>query len=235
MTFFVDAEPEYRRLIGATTTALDVELVAGAPRFERGEPELYFNSVFLLRPDGEIVGRYDKGRLLPFGEYFPFGMIDLLKRNFGRVRELTPGDPSALLPSRAGMLGSIVCNEAMYPEDAVARVRAGAEVLVNLSNDSYVAGNEFAENQLRIATLRAIEQRRYLVRASTSGPSAIIAPSGQVLTRSAPHSAAILAGSIMPLSEPTLYARIGDAFAWICLGASALAMLAAFLSARKAR
>ncbi len=227
MTFFVDREPQYRKIVGATIGRLDVELVAGAPRFEGDGDYRYFNSVFLLRPDGDIVASYDKQRLLPFGEYFPFGMIDLLKRSFGRVREMTPGSASTPLPSRAGALGSIVCNEAMYPEDAVARVRDGAEVLVNLSNDSYVPGVEFAENQLRIATLRAIEQRRSLVRASTSGPSAIVDPTGRVVTRSAPHTAAVLAGSVLPSRELTLYARTGDAFAWSCLLVSVFAMFAA--------
>jgi apolipoprotein N-acyltransferase len=153
-------------------------------------------------------------------------MSELLKRNFGRVRELAVGPESPPIASRAGLLGSIVCNEAMYPEDARERVTAGAEVLANLSNDSYVPGNEFAENQLRIAVLRAIEQRRYLVRASTSGPSAIVEPSGRVAARSAPHSVAVLRGHIAPSRATTLYARIGDAFAWLCLFAAAAAALA---------
>jgi apolipoprotein N-acyltransferase len=122
------------------------------------------------------------------------------------------------------MLGVIVCNEAMYPEDSASRVREGATVLANLSNDSWIRAREFAEHQLRFAALRAVEQRRYLVRASTSGPSAIVEPTGRIQTRSGVLSAAVLSGEIASREERTVYARLGDAFAWICLVVTAVAV-----------
>ena len=227
MTFFVDKEPAYRSAIGGVLSAYDAELVGGAPRFEDRDDPIYFNTTFVFRPDGEISARCDKRRLLPFGEYFPLSMIDLLRRNFGRVRVLSPGSSAEAPASRAGKLGIIICNEAMYPEDSRLRVHEGAEILVNLSNDSWVEGAEFAESQLRIATLRAIEQRRWLVRASTSGPSAIVAPTGRIETRSMPHTAAILTGAVRPRSEITVYGRFGDAFAWTCMAITLVAMAAA--------
>jgi apolipoprotein N-acyltransferase len=217
MTFFVDQEPAYRAAIGRTLAGYDLELVAGAPRFEQPDQPAYFNSAFVLAPGGEISARYDKRRLLPFGEYFPLGAIGLLRRNFGRMREITPGDPAPAPPSRVGRLGMIICNEAMYPEDARDRVREGAEVLVNLSNDSWVGDEEFAETQLRIAAMRAIETRRFLVRASTSGPSAIVSPSGRVAARSALFEPAVVIGEVSPRSDLSVYARVGDSFAWTCL------------------
>ena len=224
MTFFVDHEPSYRAALAGVLGPHDVELVAGAPRFDTPDNPKYFNAAFVFRPDGEISGRYDKRRLMPFAEYFPLSKIDLLRRSFGRVRFFTPAPPLAPPPTRAGRLGVIICNEAIYPEDAADRVREGAEILVNLSNDSWVAGVEFAENQLRIATLRAIEQRRFLVRASTSGPSAIVAPSGRIVTRSEPFAAATLTGEVRPLTEVSTYARYGDLFAWMCLAVTVLAL-----------
>ena len=163
---------------------------------------------------------------MPFAEYFPLSMIDLLRRSFGRVRTFEAATPLAPMPSRAGNLGVVVCNEAIYPDDAATRAREGAEVLTNLSNDSWVEGSEFAENQLRIATLRAIEQRRYLVRASTSGPSAIVEPTGRIATRSEPHTLAVLTGEIRPRNDVSTYGRFGDAFAGTCLAVT-LAALAA--------
>lgn len=231
MTFFVDKEPAYRAAIGRVLAAYDAELVAGAPRFENPDQPAYFNSVFVFRPDGDISARYDKRRLMPFAEYFPLSMIDLLRRSFGRVRTFEAATPLAPMPSRAGTLGVIVCNEAIYPDDAATRAREGAEVLANLSNDSWVEGTEFAENQLRIATLRAIEQRRYLVRASTSGPSAIVEPTGRIATRSEPHTLAVLTGDVRPRRDVSLYGRYGDAFAATCLGVT----LAALAVARRRR
>jgi apolipoprotein N-acyltransferase len=153
-------------------------------------------------------------------------MIDLLRRSFGRVRTFEAATPLAPMPSRAGKLGVIVCNEAIYPDDAATRAREGAEVLANLSNDSWVEGTEFAENQLRIATLRAIEQRRWLVRASTSGPSAIVEPTGRIVTRSEPHTLAVLTGEVRPRTNVSIYGRYGDAFAWTCLAVTLTALVA---------
>ena len=109
--------------------------------------------------------------------------LDFLRRNFGRVREFTPGGPAALLPTVAGQAGVLICNEAMFPEVAAERVRGGAQYLVNLSNDNWLNDRKFSEITFNMIAFRAIEQRRYLVRASTSGPSAVVDPYGRVLAR----------------------------------------------------
>jgi len=106
----------------------------------------------------------------------------------------------------------------MFGGVARRRVLDGAEYLVNLSNDSWVADPMFGENQLNIATMRAVEERRYLVRSSTSGPSAIVDPAGTVVTRTLPNSRGILLGSIARRSGLSWYARHGDVFAIACLG-----------------
>src|SRR5438093_1293079 len=82
-------------------------------------------------PDGSVPGQYAKRLLIPFAEYFPFGRIDLLRRNFARVREFESGAPAAPLPTAAGPAGILICNEAMFPEAAAQRVREGAGYLVN--------------------------------------------------------------------------------------------------------
>jgi apolipoprotein N-acyltransferase len=225
MTFFVDREPGYRSAIATTTLPADVELVAGAPRFEDPDAPVYFNSVFVLAPDGQITGTYDKRRLLPFAEYFPLRTIGLLRRTFGRIRHFAVGAPAPALATRAGAIGVIICNEAMFPSDSLARVHEGAEILANLSNDTWVGDIEFAENQFRIAAVRAVEQRRYLVRASTSGPSGIIEPNGRVQTRSVAYTRAVLGGTVSPRNDFTIYARVGDLFAWLCMAAVALAVI----------
>jgi apolipoprotein N-acyltransferase len=233
MTFFVDQEPLYRAAIASVTKATGAELVAGAPRYEAIDSPIYFNSAFSLTPDGAISGRYDKRRLLPFAEYFPLSTIDFLNRSFARVRTFTPGKPIEPITTRAGVAGLIICNEAMYPEDTVARIREGAEYLVNLSNDSWVPDLRFTEHQLQIATLRALEHRRWLVRASSSGPSAIVDPLGRIVTRSGSMSRATVAGAIGRSTQETFYARHGDLFAWSCLAATLAALMAAVLPRRR--
>ncbi len=226
MTFFVADEPGYRRAIAGVLRPYDAELVAGGPQALDGAPERYLNAAFLIAPDGEIRARYDKRLLLPFAEYFPFGTVDLLRRSFGRVREFTPGDGPLLLTTAAGPAGMLICNEAFFAETAATRVRAGATVLLNLSNDSWLADPKYSEPAFDMVTFRAVEQRRWIVRASTAGPSAIVDPFGRVVARTRLFETTTLAGSVEPRTDGTLYGRIGDAFAWACGAATALASFA---------
>lgn len=216
MTFFLDEEPSYRAALGYLLSPTHTQLVAGGPR-EVGHPDVhYYNSGFLIGPDGAILAVYDKQQLLPFAEYFPLGGINLLRRQFGRVREFTPGGPAQLLPTVAGPAGVVICNEVMFGEIVSGRVRAGASFLVTLSNDAWLGDRMFAEQALDMARTRALEQRRYLVRASMSGPSAIVDPVGRALQKTEPESRATVNGSIQPLHGVTIYGRYGDVFGLLC-------------------
>src|SRR6185295_17055406 len=95
----------------------------------------------------------------------------------------TPGGPTPPLPTVAGPAGVLICNEAMFPEVARTRVGAGAAILLNLSNDTWMNDAKYSAIAFDMIVLRAVEQRRFVVRASTAGPSAIVAPSGHVLVR----------------------------------------------------
>ncbi len=225
MTFFLEREPLYREAIARVTRAHDVELVAGAPRAvgEGAEP-LYTNSIYALGPGGEIRGRYDKQYLVPFAEYFPL-RIDVMRRRFGRIRVFEPGEQTALLPTRAGPAGVLVCNEAMLPEVAAERVARGAVYLVNPSNDTWISDRQYTEQQLDIARLRAVEQRRYLVRASTAGPSAVIDPLGRVRASTRALEREFALGEVRPLEERSLYGRVGDLFGGLCAAAVAAALV----------
>ncbi len=217
ISFFLEAEPHYRRLIAQLLRAGDVELLAGGPGRGREPQTQVFNSVFVMNPEGSVAARYDKEILIPFSEFYPFQSDALTQRRVDGARTFSPGasDP-APLATRLGRAGILVCNEAMLPEVAGARVRAGAEILVSPSNDSWIAGEGFAEQVLAIVGLRAIEQRRYLVRASTSGPSAVVDPWGRVPVRTPTNRPYLLLGGVRPERELTVYGRLGDAFAVAC-------------------
>jgi apolipoprotein N-acyltransferase len=234
-TFFLADEPAYRRAIGRLLEPYGLQLLAGGPRTVAGDPVRYHNTAFLVAPTGEILSWYDKERLLPFAEYFPIVRIDFLRRRFARVRTFSAGGPTPPLPTVAGPAGIVICNEAMFGPIASARVRAGASYLVNLANDSWLGDRKFSEINLDIVSLRAVEQRRYLVRASTSGPSAIVDPLGQVVTRTAPFTQGTITGSVRPGGPRTVYCRLGDAFALLALTAVAAALLGRALRAVQER
>jgi apolipoprotein N-acyltransferase len=224
MTFFLEDEPGYRRAIAMVTDPADLELVAGGPRSVRtASDERFFNSVYVLDPDGSERARYDKQYLIPFSEYFPFD-IDVLRRRFGRIRVFQHGEQTAPVPTRLGLAGVLVCNEAMLPEVAADRVARGAVYLVNPSNDTWISDPKYVQQQFDIAVFRAIEQRRYLVRASTSGPSAVVDPFGRVLVQTQPLAREYLLGEVRPVRDRSLYGRAGDSFGVLCVLTVAIAI-----------
>jgi apolipoprotein N-acyltransferase len=227
VSFFLAHEPVYQRAIGNALAG--TELVLGGPHHDGAKVRPRFrNSGFVLGEGGEITDRYDKLALLPFAEYFPLRSIELLRRRFERVRVFTPGSGPRLLHTSRGRLGTLICFEAIYPEYVGALVRAGAAWLVNLSNEAWLGNTDFPLQYLNMASLRAIENRRYLIRSATSGVSAIIDPHGRVVTRGPLFEEAVLVGEVRPIEMLTVYARIGDVFAGLCTVAALAVLLAAW-------
>ncbi len=217
LTFFLEEDPSYRNAIGLVLSRHRVELLTGGPRSRGAGAALrYLNAAYLLQPDGEIAAVYEKERLLPFAEYFPLPGLDLVRRRFGRVREFVPGNAGPPLPTAVGAAGIMICNEALYGDIASARTREGAEFLVNLTNDTWGGEGTYAAIAFAMSRLRAVEQRRWLVRSSTSGPSAIVSPTGEVVAQADAGRRAVVSAEIAPRRDRTPYARAGDAFGWLC-------------------
>jgi len=219
MSFFAEDEPLYRKSLARLLDGADVEVLAGGPSKSPSENPQYFNSAFVFSNTGDITARYDKERLLPFAEHFPFGAVAYLRRSFGRMREFTPGTRLAPLPTSIGRAGILICNEIMFDEIVVDRVRDGADFLVNLSNDTWIGDELYSLNHLAIGVVRAIETRRFLVRASTSGPSAFVSPTGRVLAVSPLDQRSVLQDGVTTSSEITPFVRFGDLFALLCTAA----------------
>jgi apolipoprotein N-acyltransferase len=232
MTFFLADEPAYQAAVASVLQPWNAELIAGGVFKESAAPPRFYNSAFAVAPDGRILGRYDKQRLLPFAEYFPLPQLDFVRRDFGGVRELTASRQATLLPSPAGPAGILICNEALFGSDARHRVLAGATVLINLSNDSWMHAEKFSGIAFDMSALRAIEQRRFLVRASTSGPSAVVDPLGRVTARSAMSTTGVITGRVAAMTSRTLYAEIGDVFAYACAALTIAAVLLVWVRRR---
>jgi apolipoprotein N-acyltransferase len=218
MTFFLEPGTPEVRSIARALASTQTELVAGGPtRRPAGGRDGFFNSAHLVRPDGTLAGRYDKQYVIPFGERFPIVRSEAVLAAFAREREFAPGPPSSPLPTRAGPLGMLVCNEALFPGLARDHVRRGARFLGILANDGWTTSAQYGETALQYARMRAIETRRWVVRSSTSGPSALVDPCGTVARRTSPFTQAVLAGTIVPRSARTPYVELGDVVAWSCV------------------
>ncbi|MEB2346136.1 MAG: apolipoprotein N-acyltransferase [Deltaproteobacteria bacterium] len=209
----------------AQLRALGVELVTGANHYEPADGRTrYYNSVFALGADGRVRGRYDKTQLVPFAESAPLG-----SRWVAADGPYTAGASLHPLPLRSARIGAFLCGEALFPEVPRALARAGAELLVNPSNDHWFQAPDGAEQQLRAARLRAIESRRWLLRPTTTGFSAVIDPHGRVVARSRFGGAEVLTAEVWRSHAVTPAQRAGDA----PLGAALAIVLSS--SARGAR
>jgi apolipoprotein N-acyltransferase len=202
VTFFLEDEALYRSAIGRVLAAADADLIAGGPR-QDGEGTRFFNSAFYLTPDARIAGHYDKVHLLPFAEYFPFNTSTFLRRRFERVRSFTAAETPTLLHTRFGDVATLICFEAIFPEVVRRQTAAGASLLVNLSNDGWFGRGAGADQHLMMVALRAVENRMWVVRATTTGVSAIVDPYGRITERTSLFSARTIASRVVPMLVDT--------------------------------
>lgn len=188
MPFYFQKPDDLRRRVTEFARDNALTLVTGAPAAARdgdGKGFIFFNRAFLVGPDGKITGAYDKEHLVPFGEYVPFGQyLPFVKKLVQGAGDFRGGTSPAPLVSGDLALGMLICYEAIFPELAQKRVAAGANLLVNISNDAWFGDSPAPRQHLDLTLLRAVEQGRYIIRATNTGISAVIDPKGRILAQS---------------------------------------------------
>ena len=174
------------------------------------------NSAILVGPEGSEIGRYDKIDLVPFGEFVPriFSFVNRITQEAG---DFVPGNNIAVLRAAGDRLGVFICYESAFPDLVRQFSKNGADVLVNLSNDAYFGHSEAREQHFLLARMRAVENRRYLVRSTNDGITALINPAGQVVQRLPMYREVAAPMKYGVVESATFYARHGDWFAWSCL------------------
>jgi apolipoprotein N-acyltransferase len=214
ITQYLEADPLLGARLGELAQRHGADLLFGAPRFEDGRT---FNSVRLITADGHYGGHYDKQRLVLFAEAGLLADPTPSGPN-PSPREFSAGRESGILQSVIPV-GVSICHEITYPDLIRRTVRDGAELLVNVSNDGWLdPGQGVATWQhLAMATFRAVETRRYVVRAATTGVSAVIDPFGRVVAMLPPGTSGVLEAPVVARRHWTAYVRVGDAFALACL------------------
>jgi apolipoprotein N-acyltransferase len=223
--FYFYADSHFRDLVtGLARLARSWTVIGTVAHTARGEP---LNSAVVLAPSGEPVGRYDKIHLVPFGEFVPkyFGFINKITPEAGNFQ---PGASLKAFRTAEGVFGLFICYEAAFPHFVRRFAAAGAQVLVNISNDGYFGRTAAREQHLKIARMRAAENRRWLLRATNDGITAAIDPAGRITDRLPPFHEAALRTHFSWVQEQTLYTRSGDWFAWLCAGGGLLTLLPAF-------
>lgn len=207
------SDPEFHAVAEHVARAHQAFLFETVAFNEKDQP---FNSAILLRSDGSEAGRYDQIYLVPFGEFVP-PLFSWVNRITKEVSDFIPGHDIKVFPAVGNKFGVFICYESAFPHLVRQFSKAGADVLVNLSNDGYFGHSVAREQHLMLVRMRAVENRRFILRSTNDGITAAIDPSGRVLKSLPPYEQI---GSMLPYAPvlgTTFYARHGDWFAWTCL------------------
>jgi len=226
-TPFFFQEPGPRRdAVLETAEKNGVYLLFGSPAF-RQDPSgaiQELNRVYLVSPAGRELATYDKMQLVPFGEYVPYAhVLFFVRRIVEAVGDLVPGLVPTVFRVPAARFGVAICYEDVLPGVTRRFVAAGADFLVNVTNDAWYGPTSAPHQHLAQATFRAIEGRVPLVRAANTGISAVIDVDGRIRWRGPLFEPLAHVEQISWPGVRTFYTRFGDVFAWAC----ALASLAA--------
>ncbi|MGQ9470252.1 MAG: apolipoprotein N-acyltransferase [Candidatus Aminicenantales bacterium] len=197
-------------------------------KFSQASVEFY-NTALCLKPDLSI-STYYKMHLVPFGEYTPYETIfSFIQRVTHAIGDVTPGKEHRLHYFGGYPFGSPICYEIIFPNLVRQFVRRGASFLVTITNDGWYGASSAPYQHFQIAIFRAIENRRWLLRAATTGISGVIDPYGRVVKRSSLMTADVLTASIQPRSDNSLYSRWGDVWSWVCLTLTLTSIILSFL------
>ncbi len=178
-----------------------------------------YNSAVMLNAQGQRTFSYDKMHLVPFGEYEPFPFIHQVVTSVSEeVGGFQKGKDRSVGLFPSGYKFSVfICYEAIYPGEVRAFTARGAQILVNISNDGWFGTSAAAEQHLRMARVRAVENRRWLMRDTNSGITAFIDPYGNV-TRALQRDVRGFADLPYDFrTDRTLYVELDDWFAWMCV------------------
>jgi apolipoprotein N-acyltransferase len=212
----------YRSSIEAVSREHGVDIILGSIAEDEKSSMRMWNAAFLVS-GGKTIGHYDKTKLVPFGEYVPLRKLlffaGKLVRNVGEFEFGTRETP---LEGRFHY-GLAICYEIVYPQVTRTVVGNGADVLVTITNDAWYDGTSAPRQHFNQARMRAIEDDRYLLRAGTTGISAVVDPTGHVVQEIPMGGQGIIYARFQPRHTTTPYVRLGD---WFALLASCIVVFA---------
>jgi len=194
-------------------------LLFGAPATEkRPEGEVFFNRAYLINPQGQVVDRYDKHHLVPWGEYVPFQrLFFFIQKMVPMIGDFARGPVGATVPLPQGKVGVLICYESIFGYLSRAQVNNGAHLLINITNDAWFGTTSAPYQHMSMAVLRAVENRVSLARAANTGISAFIDGEGRILWTSPLEQEAAQAMDLAWLPGGSFYNRFGYLFPWACV------------------
>jgi apolipoprotein N-acyltransferase len=234
--FVFEREPVYQLQLIALANRAQTPILFGSPalRFYPDRRPYLLNSAYLLSPDGQLLGRYDKHHLVPFGEYIPFKssllfFLDKLVEGIGdfeagtgpTVLTLTPkprsaGTGMAGTTPRPINFGVAICYEVIFPNLVRQFAANGAEFLVTVTNDAWFGASSAASQHFSMVVFRSVENHLAFARSANTGISGFIDPFGRIVEATPTFTELAVKATMRVWHPHTFYSRHGDVFAYGC-------------------
>jgi apolipoprotein N-acyltransferase len=217
-TAFHDIDPHFQEVMGRLATETGASVIVGNVGVET-KPGGFtiFNSAAVFSPQGNYVGRYDKIHLVPFGEYVPFKDLLFFAGHLTRnVSDFGRGEYRKVFRSGGHRYGVFICYESIFADEIRQFAVNGAEVFVNISDDGWYGNTSAPWQHLNMARMRAIENRRWILRDTNNGTTTIIDPYGRPTVSIPRNIRGSLAGRYGFRDDVTFYSAHGDVFALLC-------------------
>ena len=212
---YYDEDPQFRDYAGALARTLNAYFLVGVVGHNSSGAPL--NSAALVSPEGELVSRYDKVNLVPFGEYVPWPLGPLVDKVSHEAGDFAAGRRVVVSPVAGGRrIGVFICYESVFPNFVRRFAAGGAEALFNISNDGWFGKSAARWQHLSMVRMRAAENRRWILRSTNDGVTAAIDSAGRLRGALPLFAAATSYTGFDYISEKTLYTRWGDWFPLLC-------------------
>lgn len=205
------------------SSVVDSYLLFGAISYQNGD---FFNSAILMKGK-KICGIYKKHHLVPFGEYVPFrALLEKFSPSVRNLGDFSKGKEGEVIRVNQKLsLGVSICYEAIFPSEIRESVRNGAKILINISEDGWFLKTQAPIQHFFMNVIRAVENRRFLIRVSNNGISGIISPYGEVIKRNNFGEEFVSWGVVDLVNYKSFYTKYGDIFVYICLVVAFLKIL----------
>ncbi len=222
--FFQDAK-EYQPFVLDIPKKTGAFLLFGTPSYkiERGKVH-HYNSALLVSPDGELRGKYDKIHLVPYGEYVPLGEYIPLGSLGEGIGNFKPGKEIFNFTLPQSKFGVLICFEIIFPDLCRRFVKRGAHFLVTITNDAWFGRTSAPYQHFSMATIRAVENRVFVVRAANTGITGFIDSKGKILNQGGIFTEEAMSRTILLSKRKTFYTLYGDVFAW-CVATFSMLLL----------
>jgi len=216
-------DPRFTARLSRLALSTSTDVIAGVVEWKLGPNRAYepYNSAVLVGPAGHRLFTYEKINLVPFGEYVPWRRwLTFVSTITAEIGDFHPGSQYSVGELPGGSFSVFICYEAVLPDQVRQFARRGARLFINLSNDGWFGHSAALEQHLTQARVRAVENRRWILRATNTGYTASIGPYGRIVAALQPDRRAVLIAPYGFREDETFYTRWGDWIAWLSLAVS---------------